>query len=127
MFINKFKNNNFEDNCVPVDFEPADQLHKLFLFTKAAKHFPLMVSNGYNTCPFRTKYFFILVNNMSGIFTFIYFLGSFIQLVCFNRVIVDERIYQQLFHFFFVEPLRFFNIFKTFLSLKTNDNQYPIF
>ena len=55
MFINKFKNVNFEGNCVLVDFEPADQLHKLFLFRKVAEHFPLMVCNRYNTFPFRTN------------------------------------------------------------------------
>ena len=117
MFINKFKNFNFEGNCVLVDFEPADQLYKLFLFTKAAKYVPLLVSNRYNTFPFRTKYFSILLNDFSC-----YFLGSFVQLFCFNCVIVDERIYQQLFQFFFADSLRLFNIFKTFSPLKTKNN-----
>ena len=105
-------------------YTTADQLYKLFLFTKAVKHFPLMVSNGYNTFPFCTKYFFIVFNYIRSIFGFIYFIDFFVQLFCFNCVIVDKRIYDQLFQLFFVESLRLFNIFKTFSPLKTK--QYSI-
>ena len=125
MFINKFKNVNLENNRVDADFEPVDQLHKFFL-TKAAKHFPLMVRNRYNTFPFHTTCFFILLNDISSILGFIYFPGSFVQLFCFNCVIVDKRIYHQFFHFFFVESFRLFSIFQTFSQLRTKIYKYTI-
>ena len=71
-----------------MDPEPAHQRHELFLFTKLTEHFPLMVSNGYNTFPFCAKDFLILLNDISGILGFIHFLGSFVQLFCFNSVVV---------------------------------------
>ena len=76
--------------------------------------------------PFCAKDFFILLNDISGIFRFIHFHGSFVQLFCFNCVVVHERIYQLLFHFFFVESLRLLDVFKTFSPLKTKNNQYTI-
>ena len=97
---------------VIVDFEPVHQRHELFLFTKPTEHFSLMVSNGYNIFPFCAEVFLVLLNDISGIFSFIHFLGSFVQLFCFSCVIVYERIYQLLFHFFFIESLRLFNVFK---------------
>ena len=107
-------------------FEPAHQRHKLFLLTKLTEHFPLMVSDSDDALPFHAKDFLILLTDISGIFRFIHFLGSFVQLFCFNCVVVHERIYQLLFHFFFVESLRLLDVFKTFSPLKTKNNQYTI-
>ena len=40
MFINKFKNVIFEEICVHVDFEPADELHKFSFSRKQLNTFP---------------------------------------------------------------------------------------
>ena len=112
MFFYKFKNIDFEDNGVLVDFEPAC--------------FPLMVRDSDDALPFRAKDFFILLNDISGIFGFIHFLGSFVLVFCFNCVVVHERNYQLLFHFFFVKSLRLLDVFKTFPPLNIKNNQYTI-
>ena len=125
MLFYKFKNVDFENNGVLVDFKPAHQSHKLFHFTKPTEHFPLMVHDSDDALPFRMKDFFILLNDISGIFGFIHFLDSFFQLFCFNCVIVYERICQLLFHFFFVESLRVFDIFKTLPPLKIKITNIP--
>ena len=85
-----------------------------------------MIHDGNNVLLFHAKDFSILLNDISGIFGFIHFLGSFVQLFCFNCVIVNERIYQLLFYFFFVESLRLLYVFRTFPPLKTKNNQYTI-
>ena len=126
MFWKTFKNVDFEENGVLVYFEPAHQRHKLFLLTKLTEHFPLIVRDSDDALPFHAKDFLILLNDISGIFRFIHFLGSFVQLFCFNCVVVHERIYQLLSHFFFVESLRLLDVFKTFSPLKTKNNQYTI-
>ena len=110
MFFYKFKNIDFEDNGVLVDFEPA--------------YFPLMVRDSDDALPFRAKDFFILLNDISGIFGFIHFLGSFVLVFCFNCVVAHERNYQLLFHFFFVNSLRLLDVFKTFPPLSIKNNQY---
>ena len=50
------------------------QRHKLFLFTKVAEQYPLMIRDSDNTLPSCAKDFFILLNDISGIFRFIHFL-----------------------------------------------------
>ena len=125
MFLYKFfKNVYFEDKGILTDFEIRNQPSKLFLLPKPTEHFPLMVHNSDDSLLFRSKDFFILLNDVSGMFGFIHFLGSFVQLFCLNCVIVNERIYQLLFYFFFVESLRLLNVFRTFPELKAKNNNY---
>ena len=73
---------------------------------------------------FRAKDFFILLSDGSGIFGFIHFLDFFVQLFCFDCVIIRERIYQLLFYFF-VESLCLLDVFRAF-QLKTKNDQYTI-
>ena len=85
-----------------------------------------MVRDSDDALSFRAKDFFIHLNDISGIIAFIYFLGSFVQVFSFNCVVVHERIYRLLFHFFFVKSLRLLDVFKTFPPLNTKNNQYTI-
>ena len=117
MFLYRFKNVYFEDKSVFIDFKTRHQPHKFFLLLKPTDLFPLMIRNSDYALSFRLKYFFILLINIRGIFGFIHILGSFIQLLCFNCVVVNERIYQLLFYFFFVEPLCLLDVFRTFPEL----------
>ena len=100
-----------------MDFKICSQPHKLFILPKPTEDFSLMVRNSDDVLPFRLREFFILLDDISGIFRFIHFLGSFVQLVCFICVIVNERIYQLLFYFFFVESFRLLDVFRTFPEL----------
>ena len=103
--------------------EICSQPNKLFLLSKPTEHFPLMVRDSDDALPFRAKDFFILLKDSSGIFEFIHFLGSFVQLFCFNCAVIYVRIYQLLLYFF-VESLRLLDFFRTFTQLKTKNNQY---
>ena len=124
MFVYNFKNVDFEDNSIFVDSKPAHQRHKLFLFTKPSEHSPLMIGNGYNTFPFCAEDFLVLFCNIYPVLRFFHFLSFLIKFFCFNCVVFHERIYQVLFHFYFIESLRLLKGFKTFLPLKTENNQY---
>ena len=123
MLLYKFKNVGFKDDGVLTDPEPAHQ-HKLFLLPKPTGHFLLMIRDSDYTLLFHGKDFFILLNDISGIFGFIHFLGSFVQLFCFDCVIIRERIYQLLFYFF-VESLCLLDVYRAF-QLKTKNNQCTI-
>ena len=124
MLLYKFKNVGFKDDGVLTDPEPAHQ-HKLFLLPKPTGHFLLLIRDSDYTLLFHGKDFFILLNDISGIFGFIHFLGSFVQLFCFDCVIIRERIYQLLFYFFFVESLCLLDVYRAF-QLKTKNNQCTI-
>ena len=110
----EFKNVNFKNDGVLMDFEIPNQPHKLFLLPKPTEHLPLMVCDNADAFLSRAKDFFIFLNDVSGIFRFIHFLGSFVQLFCLNCGIVNETIYQLLLDFFFGEPLRLLDVFRTF-------------
>ena len=85
-----------------------------------------MMRDSDDNLPFSAKDFFILLNDTSSIFGFIHFFGSFVQLFCFNCVIINEKIYQLLFYFFFfVESPRLLKVFRAF-QLKTKNNRYTI-
>ena len=96
-----------------MDFEICNQLHKLFFFEKPTKYFPLMIRDSDDALPFCAKDFFILLNDVGGIFEFIHVLGSFVQLFCFNFIIISKQVNQQLFDFTFVESLCLFDVFRT--------------
>ena len=114
VFVDQFKNVDFEDNGILVDFEPTHQPHKPFLLRKPTEHFLLMVRDNDDALPFRVKDFFIPFDDISGIFGFIHFLGSFVQLFHFSCVLVHKRIYQLLLCFFLVESLRLLDVFLNF-------------
>ena len=116
----------FKNDSVLLDAEPAHRRHKLFPLPKPTEHFPLMMRDSDDNLPFSAKDFFILLNDTSSIFGFIHFFGSFVQLFCFNCVIINEKIYQLLFYFFFfVESPRLLKVFRAF-QLKTKNNRYTI-
>ena len=125
VLVDQFKNIDFKDYRILVDFELTHQPRKLFLLRRPTEHFLLMVRDNDDALPFRVKDFFIPLNDISGIFGFIHFLGSFVQLFRFSCVLVHKRIYQLLLCFFLVESLRLLDVFRTF-QLKTKNKQYTI-
>ena len=125
MLINQFGNIYFEYYSILVHLVFAYQFCKLFLFSKPTKHFPLMVRYRYNTLPFCAKNFLIFFYDGSSIFRFLYFVSFLVQLFCFSRVIVNDKIYKLLFDFFFSDSSCPLGVFRTSPQLKTKITNIP--
>ena len=57
---------------------------------------------------------------------FFCFIGFLVLFFCFNRVIVNEEIYQLLFYIFFFKTLCLLAVFRVFPHLKTKNKRYTI-
>ena len=125
MLTNQFGNIYFEYYSILVHLVFADQFCKLFLFSKPTKNFPLIVSYGYNALPFCAEDFLVFFYDGSTIFRFLYFVGFLVQLFCFSRVIVNDRIYKLLFGFFFSDLSCLLAVFRTSPQLKTKITNIP--
>ena len=126
MLLNKFKKVDFKYNCTLVNLQLSYHLYELLFLLEVFKNLPLVKCNRDDALPFHAKNFLVLLDDVSSVFGFLYFVSPLVYFIYFDGIIYRYGLQQLLFDFIFVKTLCLFVGFRVSPQLKTKNNHYTI-